>query len=576
MPKEPQDPLTELLKKAPTSDAVRASAWDAFESAANEDDLAAKLQTLALPQHVKAQLWDLKASTKAAAVPAHTTARPEDFTPSAEPEGSATSRFLTNAGEMLNPVAIGKGLYDAVTSPIDTLTNVASAQLDQGKKAYETARHAQQPADYLAALGHAGAAVLPVLGPAAAAAGEQIGSGDIAGGLGKGAGLLVPTAIPTAVRGTVKAANKYAPNGVVTALEEGAASRVADVISPKVGQNKVRLGNQAEKIAPTLAKDLAADGAPLTRSGFHAEVRTKLAAAEQALDSASDARLSARTFPTKPLIDALLEKRKALTAEAVEGSRAVPTVKGAGGTPTPSGMTRNVSSGRMQPKLTKEGRPIGQDVVPGPNAPRVAAIDQAIKELRQLGPVTRYDPIRTIRQAYDGQAKAVYSPAVTADYLAQRGSALGAADVTGTLRDALAKWDPPTATANAQYSLYRTADDVLSATAEVERTRPKIGRQIIARMTGSVLGNQAAGIPGAAAGYIAGPLVDSALASGATTQLKTAALMTKLATAIRRGDVGAVNTITSQVKRIGATAAAVVGNATSPSGQSMQPMPATR
>src|SRR5207247_10371873 len=119
--------------------------------------------------------------------------------------------------------------------------------------------------------------------------------------------------------------------------------------------------------------------------------------------------------------------------------------------------------------------PLGADVVPGPNAARVAVIDQAVDELRQLGPEARYEPIRRIRQAYDSQAKTVYSPSVTADYLKAHGGKLGAADGTGTLREGLARWDPKTAAANSQYSLYRTANDVLEATAEVERTRPKVG-----------------------------------------------------------------------------------------------------
>lgn len=719
MPQQVSDPVVRILRRAPANDAVRADAWDAFESARDADDLAVRLQAIKIPDSVKAELWDLKAGAALAPTPPRRTHTTESGLASmgeilaAKPEGSAARRFLSNAGEMLNPVTIATGLYDAVRHPIKTVENVGAASADQLRKAGQRIDEGR----YVDAVGH-GLGALPLVGPAAVAAGEQIASGDVAGGLGKAFGLLAPSGAPSAIRAARAAASK-AP-GVATALEAGAASRVADVISPKVGQNKVRIGNRAEKIAPALAKDLAKNGAPFTRGAMHAEIKTKLVAAEQALDEASDARLSARTFETAPLIEALQQKRQALSAEAVVASKIKPKVtepppsanwvdgmetgpadrnfiigwladdlrempfqKGGStkrsrdehaanwqagddgapgmvmnghvaGTPTlemfhAAGITGSraaiahrlekfaagkkadpklealaeamaeawdgqrfdfdlVSQAALRktglrkttdlrspitmphmekyprevvsrffpedfsdgapldlgmPQVIKEGRPLGRNVVPAPNSARVAMIDQAIADIKRLGPVARYEPIRTLRQAYDEPAKAVYSPAVTPDFLKAKGSANGAADVTGVLREALAKWDPETAQANAQYSLYRSADDVLKATAEVERTRPKVGRQIIARMTGTILGGQQAGLAGAAVGYVAGPIVDSALASGMTTQLKTAALMQRLATAIRKGDVGFVNSLTSQIKRLGATAGASL-NATNP------------
>jgi hypothetical protein len=225
-------------------------------------------------------------------------------------------------------------------------------------------------------------------------------------------------------------------------------------------------------------------------------------------------------------------------------------------------------------ELAKQGRPLGNDVVPTPNKVRVAQIDKAINEIRQLGPVARYEPLRRIREAYDQPARAKYAAAVTPDYLKKMGEANGAADVTGTLREALARFDPETAKANAEYSLYRKADDVLTATKEVERTRPKVGRQIMARLTGSVIGEQAAGLPGAAAGFVLGPALDAAVSSGVTTKLQTARLMTRLADAIRRGDVGHVSSLSYELKRLAAQGAIV--QATSPSESQGQPIGASR
>jgi hypothetical protein len=469
-------------------------------------------------------------------------ARPEDFTPQAQqPEGSAVGRFFSNAGEMLNPVTMAKGIGQAVRHPIDTATSLYEGQMQQFDKA--GARFAE--GRYTEGFGHGLAGLVPLVGPAAAESGEQIASGDVAGGLGRGAGLLAPVVgtrpAVAAARAGVRAAPVLAGR-VASRFEQGAQSRVADVMSPKVGRQKVRLGNKAEQIAPAMAKDLAKDGAPFTRDAFHAQVQTRYQAAKAGLDEASDARLSARSFQTQALIDDLLKKRAEFTAQADVGSR-VPR------TATTRQSQIVTESGTPFEVTDLKRAPIGADQVPAPWRARVAQIDEAIKELRTLGPTTTYEPIRRIRQAFDGPAEVVYNPATTADFLTARGSQLGAADVTGVLRSHLAQWDPATATANASFSLYKNADDLLKAVAEVERTRPRVGRQIMARLTGTLIGGQQGGAPGALAGYVGGPLVESALASGATTQLKTAALMQRMADAIRTGNMARVDTVTALLKR---------------------------
>lgn len=470
-------------------------------------------------------------------------------------EGSALSRFVSNAAEMLNPVAAVQGLASAVQHPIDTVTNIGSAMVGEGRKAIDMAHQGR----YVEAAGHGLASIIPVVGPAAAQAGEQIAQGDVAGGLGKATGLVAPAAVMPAVRGARAALGTAGREGLATSLEAGAARRVADVMAPKVGANKARFGQMADQVAPSLAK--APDGAAWSREGLHAQVQARLAEAEAGLDAAADARIGTRPIQTQPIIDDLMAKRKRLTAEAVEGSR-VP--------PKRSNFTTSVED----PIFTKKTAvPLGEDVVPAPNAERVAQIDQAIKEIKALGPTTRYEPLRRIRQAYDGPAKAVYSPAVTADFLKAQGGKLGAADVTGTLRDVLATVDPETAAANADYSLYRKADDVLSATAEVERTRPKVGRAIMARLTGSLIGERAAGVPGAIGGFVLGPAMDAALSSGVTTKLQTAKYMTQLAEAIRSGNVSKVNFLSGKLKA--AVRAAQLHQVTSPSGLQAQPAPAS-
>lgn len=130
-------------------------------------------------------------------------ARPEDFTPSTAPQGSAVGRFARGAWDMVNPIAMVEGVASAVRHPIDTAAGIVGAQVDQGRKALEAAREGR----YSEAAGYGAAALLPVVGPVAAGIGEEIGRGDVAGGLGKAAGLLGPM---VAARPAAAAAQKGA------------------------------------------------------------------------------------------------------------------------------------------------------------------------------------------------------------------------------------------------------------------------------------------------------------------------------------------------------------------------------
>ncbi len=63
------DPLTDTLSNAAIAQPLKAAAWDAFQSAANEDELAAKLKDLNIPKSLKADLWDLKAKSAVPTAP---------------------------------------------------------------------------------------------------------------------------------------------------------------------------------------------------------------------------------------------------------------------------------------------------------------------------------------------------------------------------------------------------------------------------------------------------------------------------------------------------------------------------
>lgn len=474
----------------------------------------------------------------------------------AEPEGSALGRLAEGAWENLNPVALAKGAWGAVRHPINTLSDIGQAQLGQWEQAKARAGEGR----FLEAAGHGAAALVPLIGPASAAAGERIAEGDVAGGVGEGLGLLAPVGIPRAVKAGVETARTAIPAAVQQTagmLEKGAARRVARVMSPEVGANKTRFGRMAEEAAPAVLE--TGDVGGWSRQGLQGRIQEGLGAAEEALDAAADARLAGRAYKTGPIVKDLVEKRAARIAEAIKGSQ------------LPGGFVRPKQVPGTGTVVARGSTPIGSDVVPGPYAARVAMIDEAIAEVQKLGKMARYESLRTIRQAYDGPAKAIYNPSMTADFLKAQGGKLGAADVTGVLREHLAKFDPATAQANAKYSLYRKASDVLEAAAEVERVRPTVGRRIMSRLVGATAGGAAAGLSGALVGAVLAPSLEAALSSGFTIRLQTARLMHRLATAIRSSNFSSVDSLIGQLKRVGAQGAVLTGKTTNPSGFQAQP-----
>jgi hypothetical protein len=125
--------------------------------------------------------------------------------------------FVSNFGATVDPRPALKVLYDVSTGLGGMLSGdatqmrgmgedikgIASAQLEQFKKA----KSAYDKGQYSEAVGHTIAGGLPLLGPVAAHAGEQIGSGDVAGGFGTAAGLLAPIGAGEAIRALPKTAS---------------------------------------------------------------------------------------------------------------------------------------------------------------------------------------------------------------------------------------------------------------------------------------------------------------------------------------------------------------------------------
>jgi hypothetical protein len=137
-------------------------------------------------------------------------------------QSNAVGRFVSNAADQLNPM----NLVRAAMHPADTV----KALLDAHKEQYDKAKQLYEDGRYVEAAGHLGAAALPLVGPAAANAGEQIASGDVAGGLGSGAGLIGSVLAPRVV---AQVPGAVAATGDAVARAAGA---VRDVASHPVVQ----------------------------------------------------------------------------------------------------------------------------------------------------------------------------------------------------------------------------------------------------------------------------------------------------------------------------------------------------
>ncbi len=110
------DPIAAALRKAPVNDAVRASAWDVFHDASDQDDLEKRLRGISIPDNVKADLWDLKAGRASVAPPA-----PQPVA------GDTFADKIANAA-----AALGHGVVGFAKGAAHTALNAVDAGMNAG------------------------------------------------------------------------------------------------------------------------------------------------------------------------------------------------------------------------------------------------------------------------------------------------------------------------------------------------------------------------------------------------------------------------------------------------------------
>ena len=409
-------------------------------------------------------------------------------------QGSAGRRLITNFGAQVNPLTIARGLWNAlpipqamggtgvIEGPKQAAIGIGGAMISEARKVPDLVRQGR----YLEAAGRGVAAVVPVLGPAAAAAGEQIGSGDVAGGIGSGLGLVAPFAAKYGLE------LKRAPN-----------PRKADLLrrdaNQTVSQRVLAPGNPrfkatAERIAPeVLSRKL--QGSRLELSQIADE---GMAAAADAIDTAIASRPSPNVLAVKPIVDALTSRIQEFQAK--------------GTIPTATGKVKHLTA--LRDYLAKQG---ANGLVP-------------FEELKRI----RDEFYRTADEAKGYQGPDINVPDV----------GFAAREAGSAIRSHLAKDRPELVGPNADYTFFKRLGDVLDPTLG----RPKLVNGTPVGVTGglatagAVAGHALSGVP------LVGPVIPLALArllpsiqnvvNSPAWQLAKASKKSALADAIEAGQYG--------------------------------------
>lgn len=250
-----------ILKPLPIPDAVKADAWDAFETSSSEEDLTRRLQALPMPEEAKAALWDLKFS--GAAVEAQPKAQ------ASQPAG-AVSRLLSGVGEMLNPIPLLRSMSKDSVLPLlvppplapaaaayasrDVLTGMGERTKQKAGESVEALK-AGKPGE---ALFHAEEAI-PIVGNVLTGFYDKLRTGDIAGAIGNVMGLAAPYGA-----GKLTGALKVPIRSGLSRMEQdalrGVQARGVPVSTSAASGSKVMTG------AAELAENVPIAGSPVTKA----------------------------------------------------------------------------------------------------------------------------------------------------------------------------------------------------------------------------------------------------------------------------------------------------------------------
>lgn len=418
-------------------------------------------------------------------------------------QGSAMSRALSGVWQNLNPAALASGLYNAVRHPLDTAQSVF---IDQPRAMLEKAASAPTMSEQA---GYGVAAALPVIGPMAAQAGDTIASGDTAGGVGQGVGLVAPFAATGAMR---VARQRQARAGVPDTLRREAVQQVADkVLAP---------GNVAFRgRAQMAAQGLLDRGMTGSREALREAAEVGMQESGGRIDAAIQAAGGPKAAVNVNPIVAQLEQK--IADLSVNG----------------------------QPIVGAEGRV----------AELRARINQIAQNAQAQPPRTVQPPMAPMRlQSFEELRKyrdQMYAQADEAKAYQRNGDpklndrGFASAQTGSAIRQEFAALAPDLAAANADYTFFKTLGDVLDpAQGRPKQTAPTSGVTGGSRTVGAVVGNMVGPKAAFALGVVK-PWIDD-IKARPEWQLASAQDKLRLAKAIETGNIGRARSL---MAKIGAT-----------------------
>lgn len=349
------DPIADLLRKAPMTDAQRADAWDAFYQASDQADLTAKLQTMKIPDAAKAALWDRKAamskpSTSGPLTPGNIDlfAQPVVKNPDGTTSTVDSSSYNIDGKEVLLPSVTPDGRHlktaDEILAEYDKTgrhlgifadPDSATAYARQLHDDYAAGKYTRQPArtwtdtavDALPTIGGLAGGIIGGIGGTVAGMGVggvpgAVGGATVGGAAGESARQLVNRARGApAPNSPIQAATSIATQGALQGGAEligGAVTKGATKAASAVyrGYLKPSLSNQMLPRANAIVKTALDEALPISRGGvetanrvigeLRAEVEDVLAKAAGKVDLhqiANKVRSFARSRYYKPGVD---------------------------------------------------------------------------------------------------------------------------------------------------------------------------------------------------------------------------------------------------------------------------------
>lgn len=391
------------------------------------------------------------------------------------------------AGGVANAVGLTGNGFHPLDAAWDAGKGLLKAQWDQAVLAAQKAKAAANgdPLSASEAVGHGLAAILPILGPAAADVGEHGAQGDIAGMVGGGLGLLSPFALKYGLELKQRAANTPAQaDRLSREAEQTVAQRVLAPANPKY-----------KPTATAIAGDILKRGLSGDRVALQQAAEQGMADAGNAIDAATAAQGGkTAAVPTQPIVDALSKRIDEF-------------------------------------KINGETIPTAAD--------RVAHLTQLRDYIQKMGAQAPLGDILKMRdEFYDTAAKA-------GGYARTGNASMGdlawaAREAGSAIREHLADLNPDAASARADYSFWKSINDVL----DPNLGRPKAtnapsgvtgGRATVGAVAAEAIGNTPLGKAAAAIGL--GkilPWIQDVVASP-QWQLAKASQKYALAQAIRNG-----------------------------------------